>query len=97
MLTLGRHYSMDELRRANVDAGGYWFSPSTMRFFSSRVSSEVVPVADGWLFVSSEEGPSGVRRYTIRKMDQNANIDTVGEFQQFASRSGAVRAMRAMR
>ena len=101
MLELGCFYTIDELARAHAEAGGHWFDPSARRFFRCRLSSEVVPVSDGWLFVSSEQfvssrGRADRRRYTVRKMTPDTDVLTVGEFQQYASWSGACKAMRRL-
>lgn len=87
-----------EMAQANKAAGNHWFEPDTMRFFASRVSSETYECADGrWLFVSSECPPRGVRRYTVRSFDpKTAGVDTVGEFQAYATLSQAKRAARAL-
>lgn len=85
------HATMDDIRRANEDAGQHWFQPAAMRFFRSRVSDGVY--GNGY-FVSSERGPDMARRYTVRKALPDGSIDQVGEFQQYASRSGAHAAAR---
>ena len=93
-LILGEYYGLENLRNAH---SGHWFSPGAMRFFNSRLGSEVLPVPDGWLFTSSERFDQNCdRMYTIRKMDQFGDVDTVGEFQSFSSSAAARRAMRKM-
>lgn len=94
VLKLGEYYSMQDLQYAHQ---GYWFSPGAMRFFKSRLGSEVLPVPDGWLFVSSERFDDNTPRlYTIRKMDQYGEISEVGEFQQYTSSAAAKRVMRRL-
>lgn len=98
MLEIGRYYDMDDIRLRHRQAGGHWFDADTLRFFRSRVGSRVWPVSDGWLFVSSEQfassqGQASPRRYTIRKVRPDLRIETIGDFQQYASRSGAVAAV----
>jgi hypothetical protein len=91
------YVDMSEIRRA---ARGHWFDPSSMRFFRSRVGSTAYRTADGSraYFVSSEQFEDGRgyradRRYTVRVIDlATGDIDTVGDFQAYASRSGADRA-----
>lgn len=64
------YYSVNDLiRDYEYTASGYFFSKDTMRFFKSRVLSEFKKVADGYLFMTSEQGPvSGSKRvYTVRK------------------------------
>lgn len=92
-LTLGEYYDIDTIARAG---SGYFFSDGAMRFFNTRLMGEVWPVADGWLFATSEKGPSRVRAYSIRKIDENGNVNTVGAFQQYSSRRAAIVALRKM-
>lgn len=87
--------SMDEIVAAATRSKGnrHYFSPDTMRFFKGRVMSTVFPIPGGAVFVTSERGPGMERRYTIRTIsDDGENVATIGEFQQYASRSGAMRA-----
>jgi hypothetical protein len=71
-----------------------------MSFFSSRVLWQTLtPLADGYAFVSSEQNdypyaPRAPRLYTVRLFRGNG-IETVGEFQQYATRLEAIRAMRS--
>jgi hypothetical protein len=82
-------HTIEEIREANHRAGLYYFSPDTMRFFKSRVSSRVYPVSDGAYFVTSEKGPNRIRAYSVRLAKDSGKISTVGEFQEYRSRSGA--------
>ena len=94
VLKLGEYYGLENLRNAH---SGHWFCPGAMRFFNSRLGSEVLPVPDGWLFTSSERFDQNcARMYTIRKVDQFGDVDTVGEFQAFSSSAAARRAMRKL-
>lgn len=74
--------------------GRHWFDPDTMRFFSCRLPEFGYTAEDGSAyFVSSERGPSGVRRYTVRRLTgTGGEIETVGQFQQYATRSAATAA-----
>ena len=58
---------------------GHWFDADTMRFFGSRIGI-ARKKGDDFYFVSSEKPPHGPRRYSVRKMDINGKIETVGEF-----------------
>lgn len=87
---------MDTLRRMAADAGSHWFKPATLRFFKSRVGREAYLGVDGrWYFVSSEQGPRMPRRYTVRAVDDGwANIESVGGFQAYETRSQALTGLR---
>lgn len=80
-----RYRTVEDIKKANADAGQFYFSRDTMRFFASRVLGRVfVNDADpGAWFVTSEKGPhdDSLRRYTVRYADERGHIDTVGEFQ----------------
>ena len=73
--------TIQEIKQRNRNAGHHFFDESTMRFFNSRVSEKTF----GDYFVTSEKGPSGIRAYTVRYQDENGHIQTVGEFQQYAT------------
>lgn len=90
-------FSINAIKDANAKAGQYYFSPDTMRFFRGRVMSEVFPLSDGALFVTSEQfegmdGTRAARRYTIRRAYDNGVITTLDGFQAYASRNGALKA-----
>lgn len=83
---------------------GHWFDPSSMRFFRSRLAQGGYRTADGSrvFFVSSEQfedsrGYRAPRLYTVRVMDwATGDVDTVGEFQAYGTRSTADRAARKL-
>lgn len=80
--------TIGEIRAANKAAGQFFFSPDTMRFFDSRVESAVY---GGRYFITSEQGPHGRRRYTIRHASPNGHIRTVGGFGAWESSASAQR------
>ena len=69
--------TIDQIRQANRANGHHWFSPDTMRFFDSRVSSKLY---GGRFFVTSEVPPSGVREYSVRMARDTGEIETVRFF-----------------
>jgi len=77
---------MSEVRDANREAGFHFFDPDTMRFFDSRIETRLI---DGRFFVTSEKGPDGVRRFTVRRAMPDGTINTVGDFQGHATRRDA--------
>lgn len=96
LVTGPRLVSMDQVRAVNEAAGQYWFEPATMRFFRSRVAGHGYAANDRpdvVFFVTSEKGPGGVRRYSVRvALDGGRNIETAGEFRAYASGQGATAA-----
>ena len=59
--------TIDQIKTANKARGFHWFDPDTLRFFKSRIGGAVYQGPGGVYFVTSECGPSGVRRYTVRQ------------------------------
>ena len=79
-----------EIKEANERAGQNWFAPDTMRFFNSRVLSDVI---GGRYFVTSERyDNASPRLYTVRIANDDGTIDTVGEFQRYDTADKAKRA-----
>ena len=80
---------------------GHYFDDDTMRFFDSRIGPARM-VGDVYYFITSERnGTSNPRLFSLRCMSfdeasvaNNAMVNTVGEFQQYATRSAALAALR---
>lgn len=89
-----------KIAKALKAAGGHFFDKDTMGFFSSRVVERVWYGADDvYIFVTSEQfvpssGPAHARRYTVRtwRESEPGSVDTVGEFQQYATARAASKA-----
>lgn len=88
------HYkTMAQLKQMNRNAGRYYFSRDTMRFFNSRVSNNVYTGTTGWYFVTSERmryHPDYPRLYSVCKMSPDGSVSTIGEFQGYATRALAL-------
>lgn len=91
------YQTIQDVRAASQAAGQHWFDRSTMRFFNTKIVS---PLIAGRYFVTSEFHNIGDQRrptlFTIREAKPDASIDTVGEFQQYSTRAGAMQAVRAL-
>lgn len=75
------------MKQRNIEAGHHFFDAETMRFFDSYVSRTTY----GDFFVTSDKGPDGVRRYTVRYSDPNTgHVETIGTFQQFDNQWSAL-------
>jgi hypothetical protein len=73
--------TIEEIKKINQEKGKSFFSPKTMKFFHSRVLSQVFSGKDKYYFVTSEKFPNGNRAYTVRRFDaKSGEIDTVGLF-----------------
>ena len=88
-----RFGSMAAVRKANAALGHHFFDADTLRFFRSRVGSALY---GGRYFVTSEQrqGMGGqLRLYTVRRAEDDGRITTVGEFQAYATRAEALKAI----
>jgi len=85
------NYLIDEVKTRAEKGSNYFFSPATMRGFSSRISELCWKVKDDIYFITSEadrdyiKHAGSVRAYSIRKCSIEGNIDTIGEFQGHAT------------
>jgi hypothetical protein len=77
------------MRAANEAAGKLFFDPETLKFWQSRVSSKIWPVADGAYFVTSERVGDGPRRYSVRFIGDDGNVSTIGDFRGHATMAEA--------
>lgn len=88
-------YSLEDLKKDYyTKTRGHWFDEDTLRFFKSRISESLIYADKLILFVSSEQGPNGIRRYSIRQYNtKTGNIDTIGlGFQGYKTAAAAKRA-----
>lgn len=95
MSTTTRTFStIEEVKAANAEHGHFFFEPASMRFFDSRILSAVYPrQGGGAYFVTSERFDwNSPRLYTLRECLPSGAINTVSEFQEFATADQAKRA-----
>ncbi len=91
------HYTTTaQIKQANAKAGGKWFSKNNMEYFNTIIVRQVF---GGRYFITSERDGWGMawdgrRRYSIRMVDEDAQIETVGEFGQYATKEAAIKAAR---
>lgn len=90
-------YAVSEVERAMDQQGSFWFCPTSMRFFSTRLGQDVY---GGRYFITSEQFDyNSPRLYTIREVvleDGKLFINTVGEFQGYRTRAQAVSAVKKL-
>lgn len=102
-------YLEDEVKRRAEKHHSHFFDKDTMRFFSSRVSELMWVDGDRKdyqtnpiYFITSEQdrGPyqhsGSVRAFTIRRIDADGDIDTIGDFQGYSTLNEARRAIKEM-
>lgn len=102
MKTQKNIYNIQDIITANRVKGGHFFSPDTMRFFRSRVLSDVYQGPGGVYFVTSEKRagfgsiPDGSRQYTVRVFNpKTADVNTAGDFNKL-SRYMAIKNAKAL-
>jgi hypothetical protein len=78
--------------RAN---SGYWFAPSTLKFFGSRIYWHTLTETNGgYLFISSEDNFDRTeRRYSVRFVNRGYDFDTLGESDGYETLAGAKMAL----
>lgn len=96
-------YFIDEVKERASKAGSHWFDADTMRCFSSRVSDLSWKVNNQDIYFISSEADrhpikhSGSKRaYTIRKCSIDGDIDTISDFQEFATLYQARKAVKTL-
>ena len=58
----------------------YFFSPDTMRFFSSKVYNHIKEVENGFLFITSEVFGDNPRHYQLRLISLDGSIESLLKF-----------------
>ena len=93
-------YLIQEVEKRSEKGAKYFFSPDSMRFFSSRISELCWMQNSDIFFITSEADKSNikhagsVRAFTVRKSSSSGNITTVGEFQGYETIAQARAAIR---
>jgi hypothetical protein len=89
-------FSLEDVKAIDKNQNGHFFDASTLRWFKSRVSEMCYSDLQGktLFFVTSERMDWVTPRfYTVRvaKLDENGHMtmNTVSEFQEYTSWSGA--------
>lgn len=86
--------NMAEVKAANKAIGNHWFDADTMRFFDSRIESELI---NGRYFVSSEQFQDEYPRfYNVRSVEDDGKINTVRDFEQFTDKQTAIDAAKGL-
>jgi hypothetical protein len=90
--------TIKDIKELNRKHGQHWFSPSTMRYFNSRVPLDNTRLINNEFFITSERfSYDHPREYSIRRWSgREKNIDTIGEFGAFKSRQQAMRKLKEL-
>ena len=73
--------NIDHIKTKNEQAGYFFFEKGAMRFFNSRICPTVYKGDGGVFFITSEQfDHNSERKYTVRKVNADWTIRTVGEF-----------------
>jgi len=81
--------TIGDVRFHNDRNGFCWFEKQTMSFFGSKIESSLLK---GGYFITSEKNFDGTKRlYTIRKVNEDFSINTIGSFQQFTTKQLAIK------
>lgn len=86
--------SIADVKKLAEKRHSHFFDADTMRFFQSRPSEEAYKFGDKIYFITSEKGPSGIRKFTTRYIKEDGDIDTLGQFQAYGSLLDARREIR---
>ena len=77
-----------QVKEANKKLGRHVFSAETMRFFGSKVVSDLIA---GQYFVTSDDNfDRTTKLFTIRIDEADGSVDTVGEFGEFETLADAL-------
>lgn len=88
-----KYHTIDQIKRANANAGYHFFDKDTMRFFKSIAYEEII---GGKYFITSERRDGDIRRYTVHMVNENAGIDTIGGFQAYRTKAQALKAAKQL-
>lgn len=83
--------TINEMKRMNEEVGQHWFSEGAMNIFNTRI--EAGPNKENIFITSDAMDPDAERRYTLRLFGaKTSKVDTIGEFQEFATLEEAKKA-----
>ncbi len=83
--------NITEVKKANKEIGQHFFDRDTLAFFGSKVYPDLYTVAGRQFFVTSEDNYNRTEKgYTIREAMPDGDIETIGEFLQYATKEQAI-------
>jgi hypothetical protein len=85
-----RWASIEQIQEANEQIGEKFFTKGAMAFFDTRLTETVI---QGHYFITSERPTSeDVRRYSVRRVDDDGRVETVGNLMEYRTREAAYHA-----
>jgi hypothetical protein len=83
--------TLTQLKQWNKHCGGHFFDRGAMSFFKSKIHKSIVPCKSSRcvLFVTSEQGPDNVRKFSVRKAEGCSIATTASGFQAYRSEADA--------
>lgn len=79
---------MEDVKRNNGNAGRFFFSPDSMKFFRSKIESRLLK--ERFFITSEQAGDEHPREFTIRVYDADTHkIGTMGGFQAYKTKEEA--------
>ncbi len=83
--------TISQLKQWNKSCGGHFFERGAMSFFKSKIYPRLVPCKSGQcvLFVTSEQGPDNVRKFSVREAKGCSIRTTAGAFQAYKTEADA--------
>ena len=83
--------NITEVKKANKENGQHFFDRNTLAFFGSKVYPDLYTVAGRQFFVTSEDNFNRTEKgYTIREAMPDGDIETIGDFLQYATKEQAI-------
>lgn len=81
--------TIEDIKLLNKQAGQYFFSENTMRFFNSKIES---PLIYNRFFITSERREKNLpKMFTVREALPNGHILSFSEFLAFSSKEKAMK------
>lgn len=86
--------SISEIKKANQVINNHFFDRDTMEFFNSKVETGVLK---GCFFITSEIAPNEtIKRFTLRMVESDGSIETIGPFHWFDTKLDAKSFLRTL-
>jgi hypothetical protein len=83
-----KFHNIDQIQLFNEFNGYHFFSTGAKGFFDSKIYNTIYR---NRFFVTSEKYPHGSRKYSIRMIKTDGSIETLGDFNSFATKNQASR------